>query len=877
LKRIGFLSGLCLLTIGILAPVSASAQACDTDQLDYGAILRQFRTLLDNFLVDEMGNNLWSEGANPLWMNIPGQLGPDFVDLDNDGNGIDDDDHLELLAAIVDGTAATTGALDPGEVAAIQAAFASNRAEITTLEVTIQNVMVDVTAFGFDLVFTRNATTGGQLSIDPRDDDILGGFLGGIVCGLTDCPIVVDIPSLWTQGQEEGLIASADPEIEQALLDLGAAVMTIGDPDQVTYFQDLVGTLTISLIEVLLPQLLSDVKSVEPFAPIEKISCAGLEDIIVVLDDVDLGGVTVNGDITVLADDICATINGFTDQFTCAGFSCQTDLLAANGDLNDDTTTNLASYGATLDRQSWMIAESLANVPLEVFTPNGIGLLGTPASLEVTVAGGSGPRDYDWELVNPLTNTITNVSATITLNDVQSTDNIDINGLTFIGTAAGTNIPNRAFNISGDDAADAAELASLLTNAIVGLENVSVAVAGNAITLTREPSGFVDVTDSSGTIVVVQTPFPRPPSQDTLDFNPVIALDEGFYAVQVCDDLWTRRSPTGFFETTDTDTIPPVITLVDGDVTVPCGDAFVDPGFTATDNLDGDITGNVNVGGAVDVNTPGAYVLTYNVMDAAGNAAIERTRTVTVEGPCPAEGEGEGVAEGEGEGVAEGEGEGIIIIEGAPEGEPEGSMEGEFEGAEEGEGAMEGQPEGADEGEVEGSPEGQPEGADEGEVEGSPEGSVEGAEEGEVEGSPEGSVEGAEEGEVEGSPEGSVEGAEEGEVEGSPEGAVEGAEEGEVEGSPEGAVEGAEEGEVEGSAEGEGAVEGSFEGEGQVLDAIHAADPDGNGSIELENLLRVIQFFNTLEGLSCAPAVKGVEGEVPPTDDGTPPTRREPK
>ena len=80
------------------------------------------------------------------------------------------------------------------------------------------------------------------------------------------------------------------------------------------------------------------------------------------------------------------------------------------------------------------------------------------------------------------------------------------------------------------------------------------------------------------------------------------------------------------------DITAPVITL-NGDavVNLTVGDAFTDPGATATDNVDGDISANITVGGdMVDVNTVGTYVITYNVSDAAGNAAAQVTRTVNV-------------------------------------------------------------------------------------------------------------------------------------------------------------------------------------------------------------------------------------------------------
>ena len=82
-----------------------------------------------------------------------------------------------------------------------------------------------------------------------------------------------------------------------------------------------------------------------------------------------------------------------------------------------------------------------------------------------------------------------------------------------------------------------------------------------------------------------------------------------------------------------TDTTAPVIT-VDGaaSTTISIGQAA--PTFTATasDDTDGDITANIVVGGdTVDPNTVGTYTITYDVSDAALNAATQVTRTVIVQ------------------------------------------------------------------------------------------------------------------------------------------------------------------------------------------------------------------------------------------------------
>jgi hypothetical protein len=76
------------------------------------------------------------------------------------------------------------------------------------------------------------------------------------------------------------------------------------------------------------------------------------------------------------------------------------------------------------------------------------------------------------------------------------------------------------------------------------------------------------------------------------------------------------------------DNSPPLITLNgDTSVQVRLGDSYNEEGATATDNIDGDITQSITIGGdTVDVNTPGTYIITYYVSDLAGNAqSISRT------------------------------------------------------------------------------------------------------------------------------------------------------------------------------------------------------------------------------------------------------------
>lgn len=71
-------------------------------------------------------------------------------------------------------------------------------------------------------------------------------------------------------------------------------------------------------------------------------------------------------------------------------------------------------------------------------------------------------------------------------------------------------------------------------------------------------------------------------------------------------------------------------------ITNAAGTTYVDPGATATDNVDGNITSRLSAFGvgAVDTSAPTTastpYLITYDVSDSAGNTAVEGLREVIV-------------------------------------------------------------------------------------------------------------------------------------------------------------------------------------------------------------------------------------------------------
>jgi len=86
------------------------------------------------------------------------------------------------------------------------------------------------------------------------------------------------------------------------------------------------------------------------------------------------------------------------------------------------------------------------------------------------------------------------------------------------------------------------------------------------------------------------------------------------------------------------DVTPPVISLIGpSSISIDVCDFFDDPGATATDNLDGNITDNIVVTDNLpDPLVPGTYTISYNVTDGSNNMAATVTRTVVVSDQPPA-------------------------------------------------------------------------------------------------------------------------------------------------------------------------------------------------------------------------------------------------
>ncbi len=170
-----------------------------------------------------------------------------------------------------------------------------------------------------------------------------------------------------------------------------------------------------------------------------------------------------------------------------------------------------------------------------------------------------------------------------------------------------------------------------ITDDITATENITVSATSSNAQLIPDSGITLAGTDSSRSLTLAPTP-----------------AMVGVATITLTAEDDTDLSTTQIFTLTVVDQTAPVITLLgDASPSLTVGTVFADAGVTASDDVDGDITANVTTTGTVDTATAGSYTLTYDVSDAAGNAAIAVTRTVQVNAaavapPAPAPSAGGG-------------------------------------------------------------------------------------------------------------------------------------------------------------------------------------------------------------------------------------------
>jgi hypothetical protein len=103
-----------------------------------------------------------------------------------------------------------------------------------------------------------------------------------------------------------------------------------------------------------------------------------------------------------------------------------------------------------------------------------------------------------------------------------------------------------------------------------------------------------------------------------------------------CHTDFNENNANSYNPDADSENSPPTITLIgEAVINIFQGNSFIDSGATALDVEDGNLDSAVIISGVVNANTIGVYIITYNVTDSNGAAALPISRTVNVVTPLP--------------------------------------------------------------------------------------------------------------------------------------------------------------------------------------------------------------------------------------------------
>lgn len=116
--------------------------------------------------------------------------------------------------------------------------------------------------------------------------------------------------------------------------------------------------------------------------------------------------------------------------------------------------------------------------------------------------------------------------------------------------------------------------------------------------------------------------------------NPVITSILGAYTVtyDVMDSSMNPAAQVSRSVVVQDTTIPTISLIGANPQVIEAGDAYIELNATASDLVFGDISGSIVIDVTnVDTSAVGTYTVTYNVLDASGNAAVELSRSITVQ------------------------------------------------------------------------------------------------------------------------------------------------------------------------------------------------------------------------------------------------------
>lgn len=549
---------------------------------------------------------------------------PLFVGEDNSQNGINDDDHLELLAAILKGDPAATvlSGITPANINAIRASYTANRAKVRPdLTLTIIFVTVNI--------------------IDEINAD--------------------------------------DPDFGASLQDLVAAYMTIGDAESVAYIRGLLITLGEIFIEI-------GVANGDIPAIVEGLTKTTLRNTVnanfVATRYECYGDAPGAAKPNLLGDSGNIDGNGQTNEaeYSAAGGDRQAWLIAKGV---AQPPLQFVVPPASVDTLAGEPASLTADIAGGTGAPITYDWKRVDASTGNTAPASSAfPLDFDYPLPAdagqyqlficdgtwiraslPVTLSVTPAPFAITQQPQPATRSIGGSVTFTVSVRGGEQLPGYSWYF-GQTAETLQPIPNANGNTLL-LENLAALDAGlYQCRITGGPANApVTLISNAASLVVDELLDETAPDLSLIGANPLLIecgsefSDPGATANDETDGIITDSiqvsgavivgTPGQYtltYSVSDAagnlatasrtvqvaDALSPALTLIGPNPQVlACKATFVELGATADDSCAGELTGQVQITGTVNTNSPGSYTRTYTVTDPSGNAAT-LTRTVQV-------------------------------------------------------------------------------------------------------------------------------------------------------------------------------------------------------------------------------------------------------
>ena len=310
---------------------------------------------------------------------------------------------------------------------------------------------------------------------------------------------------------------------------------------------------------------------------------------------------------------------------------------------NETVTWSISGSGVSISNSGVVTLDSAANYQVAashsftITATDSVGNVASTSALSVSVVDTTAPT-ITTSIVSSVNDGDTALGSmssneTVTWSITGSGVSISSSGAVTLGSVANAgSATSHSFTVTATDGSGNATTTGTLSVLVVDTTAPVISLVGNAVVSLELGTAYSDAgataTDNKdGTVTSSIT------TVSDVDVNTVGTYTVTYNVADVAGNTATQVTRT---INIGGDTTIPVISLVgSASVDVERGNAYSDLGATATDNIDGTITSSIVTVSSVDITTPGTYTVTYDVSDAAGNAASQVTRVITVEDTTP--------------------------------------------------------------------------------------------------------------------------------------------------------------------------------------------------------------------------------------------------